>query len=52
MFHLLPAGFFGTHINLVLLMVVVFLYEYGDFILYEYRDMDGLGYKDVYRVGL
>jgi hypothetical protein len=28
------------------------LYEYGDFILYEHRDMDGLGYRDVYRVGL
>jgi len=52
MFYLLSAEFFEAYINLVILVVVLLLYEYGDFVLYEHRDMDGLGYGDVYRVGL
>lgn len=32
--------------------MVLLLYEYGDFFLYEHRDMEGLGYRNVYRIGL
>jgi hypothetical protein len=51
MFCLLLAEFFEAYINLIL-VVVLLLYEYGDCVLYDHRDMDGLGYRDVYRVGL
>jgi hypothetical protein len=36
----------------MILVVMLLLYEYGYFVLYEHRDMDGLGYRDMYRVRL
>jgi hypothetical protein len=36
----------------MIILVMMLLYEYGDFLLYKHRDVDRLVYRDVHRVGL